>query len=122
MTLFIYTPILKFQEHAFANQGVWGKVPESNNNPNRNVTIDIGGKLEVTDKKGKLELIHNFQAKIMLFTVEKSRLVRREHIMESLAPYLQYHTKEQVKTRLKSLVSQYPNYATLILTLDQDHK
>ena len=42
--------------------------------------------------QGKLELFHNFQAKIMLFKVEQSRLIRRDIIMESLAPYLQYHT------------------------------
>ena len=113
-------PILKFLEHAY--QGVWGKVTDSNNNPISNVTINIGGKLEVTHKKGKFELVHNFQAKIMLFTVEKSRLIRRDIIMESLAPYLQYHTKEQVKIRLEFLMLQFPNYAPLILTLYQDHK
>jgi hypothetical protein len=87
-----------------------------------NVTINIGGKLEVTDKKGKLDLVHNFQAKIMLYKVEQSRLIRRDIIMESLAPYLQYHTKEQVKIRLEFLMLQFPNYAPLILTLYQDHK
>ena len=65
---------------------------DSNDNPISNVTINIGGKLEVTDKKGKLELVHNFEAKIMLFTVENSRLIRIDVIMKSLAPYLQYHT------------------------------
>ena len=56
--------------------------------------------------QGKLELFHNFQAKIMLFTVQKSRLIRRDIIMESLAPSLQYHKKEKVKTILESLVLQ----------------
>ena len=42
----------------------------------------------------------------MLFTVQKSRLIRRDIIMESLAPSLQYHTKEKVKTILESLVLQ----------------
>ena len=45
-------PILKFLEHAY--QGVWGKEMDSNNNPISNVTINIGGKLEVMDKKGSL--------------------------------------------------------------------
>ena len=65
---------------------------DSNNNPISNVTINIWGKLEVTDKKGKLEVVHNFEAKIMLFMVENSRLNRIYIIMKSLAPYLQYHT------------------------------
>ena len=117
-------PILKFLE-LLAYQGVWGKVTDSNNNPISNVTINIVGKLEVTDKEGmfmtiypegkhKLELVHNnFQTKIMQFTVEKSRMTRRDVIMDRLAPSLSYHTMEQVKTSLQSLVSQYPNYAKM---------
>merc|ERR1719318_2023915 len=45
--------------------------------------------------KHKLELVHNnFQTKIMQFTVEKSRMTRRDVIMDSLAPSLSYHTIE----------------------------
>ena len=85
---------------------------DSNNNPISNVTINIGGKLEVTDKEGmfmtiylegkhKLELVHNnFQTKIMQFMVEKSRMTRRDVIMDSLAPSLSYHTMEGVHGEL----------------------
>jgi len=116
-------PILKFLELVY--QGVWGKVTDSNNNPISNVTINIGGILEVTDKDGmfmtvypagkhKMELVHkNYQTKTMQFTVEKSRMARKDVIMDSLAPSLSYHTMEQVKTSLKSLVSQYPSYAKM---------
>jgi len=116
-------PILKFLELAY--QGVWGTVTDSNSNPISNVTINIGGKLEVTDKEGmfqtiypegkhKLELVHqHFKTKTVQFTVEKSRMARRDVVLDSLAPSLSYHTMEQVKASLQSLVEQYPNSALM---------
>jgi len=121
-------PILKFLELVY--QGVWGKVTDSDNNPISNVTINIGGKLEVTDMDGmfmtvypegkhKMELVHkSYQTKNMQFTIEKSRMTRKDIVMDSLAPSLSYHTMEQVKTSLNSLVSQYPNYAMMYDHLD----
>merc|ERR1712142_521876 len=121
-------PILKFLELVY--QGVWGKVTDSDNNPISNVTINIGGKLEVTDMDGmfmtvypegkhKMELVHkSYQTKNMQFTIEKSRMARKDIVMDSLAPSLSYHTMEQVKTSLNSLVSQYPNYAMMYDHLD----
>ena len=51
--------------------------------------------------KHKLELVHNnFQTKIMQFMVEKSRMTRRDVIMDSLAPSLSYHTMEGVHGEL----------------------
>jgi len=116
-------PILKFLELVY--QGVWGKVTDSNNNPISNATINIAGKLEVTDMDGmfmtvypegkhKMEIVHkNYQTKTMQFTVEKNRMIRKDVVMDSLAPSLSYHTMKQVKTSLDSLVKQYPNYAMM---------
>jgi len=117
------TPILKFLELSY--QGVWGKVTDSNSNPIRNVSINIGGKMEVTDKNGmyqaiypegkyKLELVHeNYQTKAAQFTVEKSRMTRQDVVLDSLAPSLSYHTLVQIRTSLKSLVDQFPNSAKM---------
>jgi len=111
-------PILKFLELVY--QGVWGKVTDSNNNPISNATINIAGKLEVTDMDGmfmtvypegkhKMEIVHkNYQTKTMQFTVEKNRMIRKDVVMDSLAPSLSYHTMKQVKTSLDSLCEAVP--------------
>ena len=45
--------------------------------------------------------------------VEKSRMTRKDVIMDSKALSLSYHAMEQVMTSLQSLVTQYPSYAKM---------
>ena len=57
--------------------------------------------------KHKLELVHKkYQTKTMQFTVKRSKMTKKDVIMDSLAPSLSYHSMEQVKTSLQSLVTQ----------------
>jgi len=113
--------LLKFMELTY--QGVWGIVTDSENNALVNVTVNIGGKLAITDNNGiymtiypvghhGLEIVHkNFKTKLMKFSVEKNRMERRDVMLDSSSPSLSYHNMEQVKSSLQSLVKQYSKFS-----------
>lgn len=117
-------PLIKFLQ--LVNQGVWGRVLDSNNNPISNVTIVMAGKILVTDLQGvfvtvfpvgryRMVLTHSkYERKSVDFSVTKSEMVRRDVVLDILdTSGLVYHNREQVKESLESLVMQYPGQARL---------
>ena len=52
-------------------------------------------------------------AKVGGINFQKSRMTRKDVIMDSKALSLSYHAMEQVMTSLQSLVTQYPSYAKM---------
>ena len=115
-------PLQKFLELAF--QGVWGKVTDGEGTPLKNVTVNIGGLLKVTDETGtflsvypvgehKLEVTHEgFKPLLAKFQVEGGMMTRKDLILDPVALSLSYNSFESIQTSLSSLVTQYPHYAT----------
>jgi len=117
-------PLVKMLELIY--QGVWGIVTDGNNRPLKNVTVDLNGQIMKTDKDGKfitifpvgkyrLEFIlDNYETKISEVEVKKNEMKRRDMVLESsVKSVLTYHTTDQIKESLKSLVTQYPTTAQM---------
>jgi hypothetical protein len=52
--------------------------------------------------------------------MKRSMMARKDVILDSLAPSLSYHTMEQVKASLQSLVSHYPHSDQMYDRLDME--
>jgi carboxypeptidase D len=119
-------PLIQFLETVY--QGVWGRVTDSANQPLANVTVEMAGKVEVTDQQGvfitvfpegkyRMVLSHDkYERKSVDFQVEAGRMVRRDAVLDSTeeSAGLAYHTGEQALATLRSLQLQYPGQASLV--------
>jgi len=107
----------------FAHEGVWGRVTDGKGKPLRNVTVNIGGLMRVTDFNGyylsvypsgehELEITHDgYKLNIAKFRVQEGLMTRKDILLDPVALTLSYNSFDSIKKSLSSLVEQYPNYA-----------